>query len=368
VTDPTHGRPIEPQGHTLRAVRIILQDGKPRDAKQILAEAIARHLLPPSTKEKYIYTALLEYIVRTSGHGHRPFVVQDSFRRFRLNEPPDEWPPGRSPPMRAPDAATQALIDRLGSTARGGDPDAFELAVCDAFAQLGFVATHLGGRSNPDGYADAALGVLEYRTMLECKTGGTVVSNPDALEAAKFKEAYGAQVCAIVGSRFSEKVELSTELQTHGVAAFCVEDLQQLLRVRSNPLEMRPLFDPGFASDRIGDLLWERLHGLAKRVRLIGEYVCEDGWTAQLAYAKSGHPREASQAPRLTVDAAMLLVDQRLASEGTTATCTRAEVEQAFADLTSPRDGRAVWTSDARDAIVVTSAPFDCGAARLRSG
>ncbi|HEX6833982.1 MAG TPA: hypothetical protein VF132_10660, partial [Rudaea sp.] len=142
MTDPNHGRPIEPQGHTLRAVRIILQDGKPRDAKQILAEAIARHLLPPSTKEKYIYSALLEYIVRTSGHGHRPFVVQDSFRRFRLNEPVDEWPPEQPPPVPPPDAATQALIDRLERTAPGGDPSAFELAVCDAFAHLGFVAMH----------------------------------------------------------------------------------------------------------------------------------------------------------------------------------------------------------------------------------
>ncbi|MGA8534431.1 MAG: hypothetical protein WB615_10025 [Candidatus Tumulicola sp.] len=58
-----HARPIEPQGHTLRAVAAILQDGKPRDVKQILAEAVARGLLPPETQQKWIYTALLEYIV-----------------------------------------------------------------------------------------------------------------------------------------------------------------------------------------------------------------------------------------------------------------------------------------------------------------
>ena len=350
---PKHARPIEPQGHTLRAVAAVLQDGKPRDVKQLLAEAVARGLLPPETKPKWIYTALLEYIVRTSGHGHKPFVVQDSDRRFRLNEPRDDWPSLEPPPTPPLDPSTQALIDRLAQTAHGDDPAAFELAVCDAFAHLGFVTTHVGGHDNTDGYADAPLGALGYRTMLECKSGPEVVHEADAVEASKFKDRFGAQVCALVGSKFTQELELASELQTHGVAAFCLEDLQQLLRVRSNPHEMRPLFEPGFVSDRIDDLLWERLHGRTKRVMLIASYVWDEGWNAQVAFAKAGPAPVVAQAPRLTVDAAMLLVDQRLAEEGASAACARTEVEDAFAYLTNPLVGRAAWLDDRRDALVV---------------
>ncbi|HKU80780.1 MAG TPA: hypothetical protein VJP76_01325, partial [Candidatus Tumulicola sp.] len=161
---PQHRRPIESHGRILQAAAEILADGKPRDAQTILTEAVARRLLPPDTKQKYVYTALLEYIVRSSGHGHKPFLVQDVDRRFRVNEPLDEWPAADLPPLPPPDAATLALIDRLESTGRGSDPTAFELAVCDAFAHLGFIATHVGGYQNPDGYADAPLGVDGYRT------------------------------------------------------------------------------------------------------------------------------------------------------------------------------------------------------------
>lgn len=352
---PKHAKPIEPHGHILHAVAEILADGKPRDAKTILAEALARKLVPPETQEKYVYTSLLEYIVRTSGHGHKPFAVQDVDRRFRLNEPPDEWPNVDIPEPPPPDAATQALIERLERSGRGGDPTAFELAVCDAFAHLGFVATHVGGNQNPDGYADAPLGVLGYRTMLECKTGPTFVHDPDAVEASKFRDAYGAQVCAIVGSGFMESVELSIELQTHGVSAFTVDDLQQLLRIGSDPQEMRPLFEPGYVGDRIGDVLWERLHGTAKRLTLICDYVCETGWESQVSFAKAGHSRDVAEAPRLAADAAMLLVDQRLHDEGSTATCTRAEIEAAFGHLTDPLVNHAVWADPTHVAIVVTA-------------
>lgn len=104
----------------------------------------------------------------------------------------------------------------------------------------------------------------------------------------------------------------------------------------------------------IETLLWERLHGEGKRVRLICDYLREAGWAAQVAAAEQGPPENA---PRLTADAAMLLVDQRLASEGSAASCTRGEVEAAFAYLTNPRVGIAVWVNpQTRDAIVVVEA------------
>ena len=347
---PAHGKPIEHHGHVLQAALQILADGVPRDAKQILQEAIAQKLLPPSTLPKYVYTSLLEYIVRTSGHGHRPAIVQDEDRRFRINEPPDDWP-ALAPPADPPVAQqTQAIIDRLAQTVRGSDPAAFEIAVCDAFAQLGFRTTHVGGHQNPDGYADAQLGTLGYRVMLECKTGAGDVTNPDAVEASKYREPYNAQYCALIGPGFAEDAELGSELQTHGVSAWTVDDLRQLLRIQSNPYEMLALLKPGFVADVIDTLLWNRVHGETKRLNLVCRYLQEGGWAAQAAAAKQGPPQNA---PLLTVDAAMLLVDQRLADGGSDASCTREEVQLAFEYLTNPLVGAAVWSETARDAIVI---------------
>lgn len=349
-----HGKPIEHHGHILQAALTILQDGVARDAKVILDEALTRKLVPPGTQPKYVYTSLLEYIVRTSGHGHRPAIVQDVDRRFRINEPPDPWPAVDAPSVPPLSAQAQAIGDRLAETVRGSDPAAFELAVCDAFAHLGFAATHIGGNDAPDGYADAQLGPLGYRVMLECKTGGLDVTDPDAVEASKYRDAYHAQYCALIGPGFAENTELGSELQTHGVSAWSVDDLQRLLAIVSNPHEMLALFAPGFVGDVIDTLQWERLHGEGKRVRLICDYLLEAGWAAQVAAAKQGPPQNA---PRLTVDAAMLLVDQRLASEGSAASCARDEVEAAFAYLTNPRVGTAVWVDpETRDAIVIVEA------------
>lgn len=355
VLSPEHAKPIESHGRILQAAMAVLADGKPRDAKAILAGALAKNLVPAGTKEKYIYTSLLEYIVRTSGHGHKPAIVQDVDRRFRLNEPQDNWPDLKALAAPPVDAQTQAIIDRLNETVQGADPTAFELAVCDAFAHLGFNATHVGGHQNPDGYADAQLGVLGYRTMIECKTGDGIVHNPDAVEASKYKAPYGAQFCAMVGPAYGEDLELASELQTHGVSAWTADDLQQLLAIGSNPLEMQPLFAPGFVSDSIGDVLWGRLHGPAKRVELICEYLAEGGWAAQRAFAKTERGGSVAEAPKLTLDAAMLLVDQRLADEGSAASCTRAEIESAFEYLTNPRIAAAVWSDPSRTSIVIVN-------------
>ncbi len=47
------------------------------------------------------------------------------------------------------------LIARLRKTSTAGTlSEQFEQAVCDAFSALGFLATHVGGRAAPDGYAD----------------------------------------------------------------------------------------------------------------------------------------------------------------------------------------------------------------------
>ena len=155
----------------IAAAMHILADGITRSADEILDEAVKERLLAADYKPRYVYTALIEYISRAIGGGRKPYIVQDENRNFRLNEPPDDWPNLNPPPPRAPDPQAQALVARLQTTATGSNPAAFEVAVCDAFAHMGFLTNHVGGNKAPDGYGDAILGPLGYRVMFECKTG-----------------------------------------------------------------------------------------------------------------------------------------------------------------------------------------------------
>ena len=60
-------------------------------------------------------------------------------------------------------------------------------------------------------------------------------------------------------------------------------------------------------------------------------------------------------APCLTEDAAMLLVDDELHGEGAVAHCAREDVRAAFAYLTHPLVGRA--TAVGTDGLVITVVP-----------
>ena len=341
----------KPRGRVITAAIAVLADGKPRDADEILNEALAKTLVPPSTTRKYVYTNLIEYIARQIGHGRKPQIVQDAQRRFRINEPPDDWPDLIAPQHQpAEDEAAEALCERLETTAVGDVPAAFEAAVCDAFAQLGFLTEHLGQYERPDGIADAILGPLGYRLTIECKTAKSIVTQPDALEASKFREPYEAQYSVLVGPAFSDETELLTELETHRVTALAVPELQTLLHLRATPLEIEQLLIPGYASDRVADLLWDRRHGKTKRVATVAALIVQQGWSAQKIAAAQGG---AQNAPRITVDAAMLLVDQALRNAGSAQACTKDEVEQAFAWLASPIVGIAVL----EDAALVVVAP-----------
>jgi len=314
---------------------------------------LSRDLIPASTTRKYVYSSLIEYIARTKGHERKPLLVQDPDRRFRINHPADDWPAPKEPPLRPPAIAdADALVARLRATSTGADPAQFEEAVCAAFAALGFVATHVGGEAAPDGYLDAPLGPAGYRVMLECKTAGRNVAQPDAVEASKYREPYRAQYATLVGPAFGEHIALGGELATHGVAAFTVDDIARMLQAACDPAEMRPLFEPGFAVDRLDDLLWEREHGEGKRVALVVEILAAAGWREQVIAARTGDPADA---PALTEDAAMMLVDQVVVGEeGSQRPCTRVEVRAAFAYLTSPMVARARWADDARTAIVIS--------------
>ncbi|MEA2721491.1 MAG: hypothetical protein QOJ39_3355, partial [Candidatus Eremiobacteraeota bacterium] len=210
---PRHGeaaqRVIPTAGTSLiNAALRVLADGHERDAGQILADAVKAGWLPATTHKITLYTSLYQYVQRSISHKRRPLIVQnDVTHAFRINHPVDDWPNLPPPPRHPPLAPEQldAIATRLHATSTAAAPAAFEEAVCDAFAALGFVATHVGGIGAPDGLLDAPLGPLAYRTVVECKTAhaDTTVNAPRLEEPARFREAYHAQYAILVGPAFA---------------------------------------------------------------------------------------------------------------------------------------------------------------------
>jgi hypothetical protein len=339
-----YGRLPLPHGHIIIAAIEILSDGRARNAHEILAAALARKLVPPETTYHYVYSALIEYIARQLGRKRKPPILEDEQKRFHINEPPDDWPDYVHLEQPHGDAAAQALCDRLEATAHGDDPTAFEVAVCDAFAHLGFLSEHLGQPAAPDGVADAILGIDGYRILIECKTAKKFVVQPQPIEVAKFRDVYHADYCIMVGPLFLDSLQFLTECQNHNVTAIAVSEVQTLLHMAANPLEVKGLLKPGYASDLITDLIWNRAHGPAKRVTTIAFLLQREGWKLQLTAAEQGGRAHAA---RLTVDTAMALIDEALRAAGSAQACTREEVEEAFAYLTSPNVGNAKMEDDA---------------------
>src|SRR5947209_5795191 len=339
------------RGVNLRATLAVLADGKPRTAHEIVEAAIARHLLPHSSTGRVLYVSLLQYLARAKGWGGVQLIVQDPERRFRANHPVDAWPEPDEPlPVRSAVPDIDGYEKRLRELAHGDDPEAFERAICSAFDALGFVSRHIGGKGAPDGVLEAPLGQLAYRVMLECKTAsGAAVPHPDAAEAAKWRDAYGGDYSIIIGPSFGEAdAEFTSELDLHRVSAWTVDDLVAALRIAADPDELRAVFAPGYAEDHLPALVWERTHGRAKRVAVTAQLIREVVWRRQVAVL--GHRDDA---PVISEDAAMLLVDEELEKRGSTAVSTRDDVRAAFAHLTSPLVRAARWLDEPGGAIVV---------------
>jgi len=367
MTAPTHiaqpgdgvgaRRPLRmPHGAVIAGILRILGDGKPRTTQDLLHDGIARGLFPALMGIAPIDQALRQYLERQSHNVRRSAIVRDPDHRVRANHPRDDWPdPLTRPQLSPPSPTSLAALDAARTTSIGRDPAAFERAVCTLFESLGFVVTHIGGNVAPDGYIDAPLGPLSYRVILECKTGPNKgsVAIPNPAEPARYRDPYGAQACAIVGPAYRSAATLSGELHAHGVSAWTIDDLAALVHAGLDLHAMRPLFAPGFAEDALADVLWEHEHGCAKRVAVIAEMLQSVGLREQRLVTNP------SDAPRLTVEAAVLCVNEALADVGSDARCEEADVEAAFAWLTSPLVRKAVWSDDARDAIVIVSPAAD---------
>lgn len=308
---------IAPRNFIIAAALAVLADGKAHDADDILAQGRARGLLPDSTTRKYVSTALHEYVVRTLGAGRSPeFVQVTGTASFRLSGPVDTWPDIVLPavPTWISDADVASLTERLQTTSIGGDPTAFEIAVCDAFAALGFVATHIGGEGQPDGVLAAPLGVAGYRVILECKTAspGGIVANPRPEEPAKFRAAAGSTKSMLIGPAFGNDASLDDELRMHAVALWTVDDLVTAVSHAIGPDELRPAMEAGRVEASIRSLLWERQHGRPKRVAVIAQRLARAAWQTQVMLAKTV---AIAETPSFSEDTLFVLTDETLASE-----------------------------------------------------
>jgi hypothetical protein len=336
----------------LGAAVSVLGDGKPRKAAEILADALRRKLVKPSTTAQRIDSVLTQHIARATLRGNRPLVVESTTgHEFRINHPADNWPSIALPsrPRYVSRHDVEAISTRLRSTGTGSDPIAFELAVCDAFTMLGFVAQHVGGYNEPDGTLDAPLGPLAYRTILECKSAPAsgVVGLPRPEEPAKFRDSYHADFAVIVGPAFSDNVSLLNELDTHRVSAWTTDDLLAAIGNDVDTYECRSLFAPGFVHDALGDLVWSRTHGKDKRLAILRDLLRREGYDEQRRLV--GRMR-ASDMPVLTLDAATILVATALQKAGIDAAPTRAELQQAMDDLIRADEAATV---EGREGIII---------------
>lgn len=352
VASRAAGRPHANPKSFRAQIIAMLGDGKPRDAQTILDEGLARGLFAPATTKRSVYENLLLYIHQEAAGGHKPAIVEDPVtRKFRINRPVDDWPdvPLAPHPRYIDRPALDAIAARLRTAADGSDATAFEQAVCDAFVRLGFVTRHVGGMYAPDAILDAPLGPLAYRAIVECKSAPHVkfVSQPRPEEAAKFRTANNAEFAVLVGPDFHAGESFSQEIQTHAISVWTVDDLITALRIDVDTYECRALFAPGFVYDRLADLEWSRAHGDEKRAAVIRRILRRDGYAAQCELV--GHVAP-SDAPVLSLDAAMLLVETALRREGAESGATREEIRAAIDDLT--RSGEAIRIPD-RDGVVI---------------
>ena len=245
------------------------------------------------------------------------------------------------------------IARRLHSTSTSTLPESFEKAVCDAFGALGFVSTHHGGTGAPDGILEAPLGLLAFRAIVECKTAqpGATVNAPRLEEPAKFRGAYKAEFAVLVGPALSADSVFESEMQTHGVSVWTVDDIVNALRLGVGPLGCRDLFAAGIVEDRLADLAWDHEHGEEKRLAVIASVLHTTAWNAQKALVGRV---DATDAPALTVDAALMLVDTALQQANATGGATRAEVGTAIADLVR---ARIVSHVPGRDGVVMIRPP-----------
>jgi len=140
-------------------------------------------------------------------------------------------------------------------------------------------------------------------------------------------------------------------MQAHAVSVWTVGDIVNALQLGVGPLDCRDLFAAGIVEDRLADLAWDHEHGEEKRLAVIASVLHTTAWNAQKALVGRV---DATDAPALTIDAALMLVDTALQQAKAPGGATRAEVETAIADLV--RAGIASHVPG-RDGVVMIRPP-----------
>jgi hypothetical protein len=153
-----------------------------------------------------------------------------------------------------------------------------------------------------------------------------------------------------VAPAFAGEVTFLSELSVHGVSAWTTDDLVRMLQSGVGAYDLRAIFaTAGIARDALDNLLWDRQHGAAKRLRVIASIVLQQAAQQQQL---AEHLASRTDAPLFTIDVAMSADDSALAQNGASDGCTRQEMQAVFDWLTNPLVRRAVWTDATKTAIV----------------
>lgn len=181
-----------------------------------------------------------------------------------------------------------SLIERLKATAHASnDPSAFEDAVRDAFAFLGFAAERLGGSGQTDVLIDAHLGDDSYRVVIDAKTTAKEAVGDGQIDWTTIddhKTKHRADHAAIVGPAFRQGRVTERATDGRSVALIDIERLSDVLRQHAAaPLDLaayRNLFrtDEG-AEDviEIGESLRRQLILAAEILRCTEEIERDQG-------------------------------------------------------------------------------------------
>ena len=160
------------------------------------------------------------------------------------------------------------LIGRIRKCAVTGSLNAeLEVAVTEAFEQIGFSAKHVGGSGDTDGLAIAELPEIDrYSVIFEAKatSASTVPESQVNFEAIKrHRRKNNSAYVALVGVKFSKSTVESAV--ANDVAVITTEDLTSLLeRHQVTPLsvsELRAAFEPSHSNLEGVDPAFERLDG-----------------------------------------------------------------------------------------------------------
>jgi len=258
-------------------------------------------------------------------------------------------PPSRFRRTRATSkpAVLEAISTRLRRTVTGA-ATAFEKAVCDASAHFGFVVQHVGGTYEPDGILDAPARPprVPRDPRVQEHAAREVRQRAAARRVAKFRTSSQADFAVLVGE-VTSCTDFMQEIQLHAISVWTVADTITALRNEIDAYECRDLFAPGFVTERLADLVWSRSHGEEKRELVVREILRREGYAAQCTLIGEVTPADA---PVLSLDAAMLLVESALRHAGATSGATREEVHAAMEDLVRARE--AVRIPD-RDGIII---------------